>query len=49
MQLLEEKLMSKLENEIYWDYEGLFGKTKRPMFSKIEKFWGAKNADNRTA
>ena len=41
--------MSKLENEIYWDYESLFGKTKRPMFSKIEKFWGAKNADNRTA
>ena len=49
MQLLEEKLMSKLENEIFWDYEGLFGKTKRPMFSIIEKFWGAKNAVNRTA
>ena len=41
--------MSKLENEIYWDYEGLFGKTKRPMFPIIEKFWGAKNACNRTA
>ena len=41
--------MSKLENEIFWDYEGLFGKTKRPMFSIIEKFWGAKNAVNRTA